>query len=246
MGTASILLWVALPYACLTIMVVGLIWRYRTDQYGWTSRSSQFHENAILRAASPLFHFGILFVGAGHVAGLLIPKSVTEAVGVSEHLYHLGATVGGSVAALMTLVGMFGLLYRRFVVGSVRLATTRRDLVAWFFLAVPILLGTYATVRHQLFGGVGYDYRLTISPWLRSLLLLQPEPQLMTQVPVEFQLHIVAAFLLFAVWPFTRLVHVVSAPIMYPTRPYLVYRSRSACTSAQVRRRWGVAGKWPR
>ncbi|ETJ39723.1 Nitrate reductase, partial [human gut metagenome] len=68
-------------------------WRYRTDQFGWTSRSSQWNESAILRWASPLFHVGILLVGAGHVMGLLLPKSWTEAAGMPEHVSRLAAVI---------------------------------------------------------------------------------------------------------------------------------------------------------
>ncbi len=247
MDAMAILWWVVVPYVAITVMIVGLIWRYRNDQYGWTSKSSQLHENVILRAASPLFHFGILFVAAGHVAGLMVPQSWTAAVGISGHVYHLAATIGGSIAALMTLVGMVGLLYRRFVTKAVRLATSNRDKVVWALLAIPILLGSWATVRHQIFGGEGgYNYRETISPWLRSLLYFQPQPELMVNVPMEFKLHILAAFMLFAIWPFTRLVHVMSVPVLYPTRPYIVYRSRDQRTKPSSRRTVGKAGSWPR
>ena len=135
------LMWVALPYASLVLLVAGMIWRWRTDQFGWTSRSSQWNESRILRLASPLFHLGFLMVMGGHVVGLLVPKDVTEMLGVSEHMYHLGATYLGSFAAIMTIVGLAGLIYRRVVVKSVRLATTRNDLVMYCFLIVPVLLG---------------------------------------------------------------------------------------------------------
>ncbi|MDO5721772.1 MAG: respiratory nitrate reductase subunit gamma [Actinomycetaceae bacterium] len=246
MNALSLFLWVGVPYLSLAIMVVGLIWRYKSDQYGWTSKSSQLQESFILRAASPLFHFGIIFVGLGHLMGLAVPDSWTSAVGVSAHAYHLVATIGGSIAALMTLVGMFGLLYRRFVTKAVRFANTKRDVVAWVFLAIPILLGTWATLRQQIFGASGgYDYRQTISPWLRSLFYFQPQPELMQAVPIEFKLHILAAFLLFAIWPFTRLVHVFSAPVLYPTRPYIVYRARDQRTKPANRRNIGRSGSWP-
>ena len=234
-------LWTALPYVSLALLVVGLAWRWRTDQYGWTSRSSQWQESTILRWASPLFHFGILFVAAGHVMGLAVPKSLTEAAGVPEHVYHLMAFIPGSLTGLMTLVGLSGLLYRRFVVKSVRLATTRNDKVMYVLLTVPICLGAWATISTQLLGGLhgGYDYRETISPWFRSIFLLSPRPELMADVPLAFKLHIVAGFLLFAIWPFTRLVHAVSAPVGYVTRPYVVYRSREGATStARTRRGW--------
>lgn len=237
----SAVLWTALPYASLVLLVVGLVWRYRTDQFGWTSRSSQWNESAILRWASPLFHVGIIFVFLGHVMGLLIPKSWTETIGIQETPYHLMAMIPGSIAGLMTLVGLAGLLYRRFVVKSVRFATTRNDKVMYCFLLVPILLGSWATITTQLMGGLhgGYDYRETISPWLRSVLSLHPDTALMADVPLVFKLHVVAAFLLFAIWPFTRLVHVVSAPVGYVTRPYVVYRTREASVSAApVKRGW--------
>ncbi|MDO5727973.1 MAG: respiratory nitrate reductase subunit gamma, partial [Bowdeniella nasicola] len=166
--TAKTLLWVGFPYAALAALIIGLIWRWRKDQFGWTSRSSQWHENAILRWASPLFHFGILFVFIGHVVGMLIPKSVTAAVGVSDHLYHLGAVSLGGIAGLMTVVGAVGLIYRRVVIKSVRFKTTKNDVVMYVLLMIPIVLGVYATLVNQLFGTPGgYDYRETIGPWIR-------------------------------------------------------------------------------
>lgn len=238
MSPLAVLLWVAFPYASLTLLVGGLVWRWRTDQFGWTTRSSQLHEKAILRAASPLFHVGFLLVVGGHLLGLLVPKTWTAAVGVDEHAYHLVATAAGSLAALMTIAGLAGLLYRRFAVRSVRLATTRRDKVMYAFLSVPIALGTWATVSNQVFGPPGgYDYRQTISPWLRSLLTFSPQPQLMADVPLSFRLHVIAGFALLAVWPFTRLVHAVSAPVGYPTRPYVVYRARTPSVATLPSRR---------
>ena len=106
------LMWVALPYASLVLLVAGMIWRWRTDQFGWTSRSSQWNESRILRLASPLFHLGFLMVMGGHVVGLLVPKDVTEMLGVSQHMYHLGATYLGTFAAILTIVGLVGLIYR--------------------------------------------------------------------------------------------------------------------------------------
>ena len=238
MTTADVLLWVAYPYICLTLLVGGLVWRWRTDQFGWTTRSSQLYEKAILRAASPTFHLGFLAVIGGHFVGLLVPKSWTAAVGIPQHVYHLTATIGGSVAALATVLGLAGLLYRRFAVRSVTLATTTRDKVMYVLLVLPVAVGTWATVANQVLGGPeGYDYRETISPWLRSVLTFSPHPALMTSVPLSFRLHVLAGFALFAIWPFTRLVHAVTIPVQYPTRPYIVYRARRASVSAAGGRR---------
>lgn len=227
MTTLTTMLWLVLPYVCLTLFIAGMFWRWRHDKFGWTTRSSELHESVMLRLGSPLFHFGIIFVAIGHVMGLLIPKGWTETIGVSQGAYHLLATVGGGIAGIMATAGLVLLLYRRRTVGGVFHATSRNDKVMYILLALPIVLGMVATTMHQVFGGAhGYDYRETISPWLRGILTLQPEATLMVGVPLAFQLHIIAAFLLFAVWPYTRLVHAFSAPVGYPTRPAIVYRSR--------------------
>ena len=240
MSAFEIFLWGAFPYISLAVLVVGLIWRYRTDKFGWTTRSSELHEHAILRAASPMFHVGILMVAGGHFVGLLIPNTWTEAVGISEEAYHLGATVLGTFAAVLTIAGIVALIYRRRRNRSVFLATTTNDKIMYVFLAVPIALGTWATVQNQIFGGAhGYDYRSTISPWLRSVFILQPDIALMEDVPLSFKLHVLSGFLLLLIWPFTRLVHVLSAPLGYTTRPYVVYRSREANVSASPEERGG-------
>ena len=82
----STFLWVVVPYLCLAVFVVGHVWRYRYDKFGWTTRSSQLYENRLLRLGTPLFHFGILMVVGGHVVGLLIPRAWTEAVGSARDL----------------------------------------------------------------------------------------------------------------------------------------------------------------
>jgi len=219
------LLWVVYPYVAIAMLIGGLVWRYRYDKFGWTTRSSQLYETAVLRWGSPLFHFGVLLVLLGHVGGLLIPKSWTEAVGVSERMYHLAAVFLGTVAGFCTLIGMTILILRRRLTGPVFAATTKNDKAMYVVLASVIVLGLWATVQANL-AGDGYDYRETVSPWFRSLFILQPDPGLMAYVPVTFQTHVIAAFALFAFWPFTRLVHAFSAPVGYLTRPYVVYRSR--------------------
>ncbi len=226
-------LWVIFPYIALGSMIIGIIWRWRTDKFGWTTRSSETYERTWLRISSPLFHYGILLVILGHIVGLVVPQSWTQAVGISEGMYHIMAVGLGSVAAIMTIVGLVGLLVRRFVVKSVRLATSRSDMVMYVLLLAAVALGTLATVSKQIFGGGhGYNYRETISPWFRSIFYFHPQAELMVGAPWQFQAHIVAGLILFAVWPYTRLVHAVALPVNYPARPYMVYRSRDTETGA--------------
>jgi nitrate reductase gamma subunit len=230
----NVLLWIIVPYLCIAVFIGGLIWRRRYDKFGWTTRSSQLYESTILRWGSPLFHFGIILVFFGHVGGLLVPKSWTQAVGITEHAYHLTAVFLGTVAGLCTLIGMAILIARRRLVGPVFTATTRNDKAMYAVLGAVIVLGLWATVRANVIGG-GYDYRETVSPWVRSLFVFQPDPALMAEVPISFQIHVLAAFVLFAFWPFTRLVHAFSAPVGYLTRPYVVYRSRDVRTQRGLR-----------
>jgi nitrate reductase gamma subunit len=228
-------LWVVFPYICLTVFVVGHVWRYRYDKFGWTTRSSQLYENRLLRIGSPLFHFGILAVFLGHVMGLGVPESWTEAVGISEGLYHFLAVSIGAIAGFCTVVGLAILIYRRRTVGPVFSATTRMDKVMYVFLAAVILLGLANTVIANIFGH--YDYREGVSIWFRGLFRFQTHPDLMAEAPLTFQLHGLIAIALFALWPFTRLVHVFSAPLGYLTRPYIVYRSRDAQPTTHTPRR---------
>ena len=241
----SLCLWVIFPYLCLATFVVGHYWRYRYDKFGWTTRSSQLYEDHLLRLGSPLFHFGMLGVVGGHIIGLLIPASWTDAVGLGEDAYHLAAVTGGLIAGLMAVLGLAILVYRRRTVGPVFSATTRMDKVMYVFLGGVILLGIWNTIASSTFhfGGHDYDYREGVSVWFRQFWSFHPEPGLMDAAPIGFQLHALVACGLFALWPFTRLVHVFSAPVGYLTRPYIVYRSRDEqLGSHRPRRGWDRVG----
>lgn len=241
-STLDTALWVVIPYICLAVFAVGHYWRYRYDKFGWTTLSSQLYESRLLRWGSPLFHFGILAVFLGHVLGLGIPKSWTEAVGVSDGMYHFMAVAIGAVAGFCTLVGMAVLIYRRRTVGPVFSATTRMDKLMYLALAVVIVLGLANTVVGNIIGH--YDYREGVSVWFRGLFLLDPHPELMAEAPLSFQAHGLTACLLFALWPFTRLVHVFSAPIGYLWRPYVLYRGRDGLSQGRPPRRgWDPVGE---
>ncbi|CAM5458957.1 Nitrate reductase subunit gamma OS=Corynebacterium variabile OX=1727 GN=CVA01_20450 PE=4 SV=1 [Corynebacterium variabile] len=118
-------LWSGFPWLAAAAFIIGVVWRWRTDQFGWTSHSSQIYESRILRLASPLFHWGMMFVIIGHLMGLAIPKSWTTSVGVSETAYHLIATIPGTIAGIAVIVGLVGLIYRRVVNRTVFLAMSR-------------------------------------------------------------------------------------------------------------------------
>ncbi|MFE3188294.1 respiratory nitrate reductase subunit gamma [Nocardia sp. NPDC059240] len=235
----SIFLWGALPYVVIGLLATGLAWRYRYDKFGWTTRSSELHESRLLNIASPMFHYGILFVFLGHIMGLFIPQSWTDAVGLNEHAYHLMSLFAGTAAGILAIVGIAMLIYRRRTNAGVFHATTANDKVMYVVLVGAIFMGLWAKLAHANIHE-GYNYRETIAPWARSIFLLSPRVSLMESVPVLFQVHAVIGMALLALIPFTRLVHMFSAPVQYLFRPYIVYRSRDPkqLSERPARRGW--------
>jgi nitrate reductase gamma subunit len=227
MSTADIFLWVVIPYVALAILVLGHIWRYRRDQFGWTSRSTQLLERPLLKWGSPLFHYGALAAIGGHVLGILIPQSATSAIGIDEHAYHLISAIAGTLAGTVTLAGLAILIYRRASVRRVAVTTSYVDLIVYTLLMTVIAIGLLGTLSNNLLAsGNGYNYRHTVAIWFRGVFSLQDNAQLMAGVPFVYQLHVLLAWAILALWPFSRLVHAWSIPLQYVGRPYILYRRR--------------------
>ena len=227
MTTTDIFLWIVVPYVAMAIFVAGHIWRYRRDQFGWTSQSTQLLERRLLKWGSPLFHYGALGAIAGHVIGILIPESLTRALGISEHAYHYISAVPGTLAGLASLLGLMILMYRRARIRRVAVTTSYVDLVVYALLLYLIVTGDVDTVFHNaLAPGNGYDYRRTESIWFRGVFTLHDHVRLMSSAPFAYQIHAVSAWAILALWPFSRLVHVWSIPLQYIGRPHVLYRRR--------------------
>jgi respiratory nitrate reductase gamma subunit len=226
MSAGEILLWIILPYVAVATFVVGTYWRYRTDQFGWTSYSTQLLEHKILGWAGPAFHYGALAAVGGHIIGLMIPKSFTEAIGMSENTYRWFSAIAGAMAAVICVIGFVGLVYRRTTNARVRRTTSRTDLLVYFLLVVLIGLGCWMTFAHNLITASPYDYRDSISQWWRSLFYLQPDVKAVQGANTVYQVHAIVAWAFWALFPFSRLVHAWSIPLQYLGRPYILYRRR--------------------
>ncbi len=218
-------LWGIFPYLMITVFVVVHIFRYNTSQLNWTAKSSEFLEKKTLRWGSMLFHIGIIFVFFGHVGGLLVPKSWLETVGVSESMYHASAVYGGGFAGVLTFVGVVILMSRRLSNKRVRATSDLSDNVTIVLLFLIVAVGLYNTLIGNSLNP-DFDYRETVSPWVRGLFIFSPDASLMSDVPFGFKLHILLSLLLVGIWPFTRLVHVWSVPIAYIRRSPMIYRKR--------------------
>ncbi|MEC1581434.1 respiratory nitrate reductase subunit gamma [Bacillus subtilis] len=219
------ILWGIMPYIVLTIFIGGHIYRYQHDQFGWTAKSSEMLEKKKLAAGSTLFHWGLLCVVGGHVMGILIPEGVYASLGISEHMYHKMAIGAGLPAGIAACTGLVILTYRRLFDKRIRKTSSPSDILTLLLLLFMMLSGVAATFLN--IDSKGFDYRTTVGPWFREIVLFRPDVSLMESVALWFKFHIVIGYVVFILWPFTRLVHVFSLPLKYLTRSYVVYRKRS-------------------
>jgi nitrate reductase gamma subunit len=234
MSQGEILLYAVLPYTAIAVFGVGLWWRYRRDQYGWGARSTQLLESRVLKYGSVIFHLGVLAAIGGHVLGILVPRSWTAAIGISDAAYHAIAMTGGLAAGAAAGLGFLILVYRRIRFPRVRVTTTRVDVAAFALLTIGIVTGILATTTN--FGDT-VEYRNTVAPYFRQIFILDPKPELMTGggVTLIFQIHVVSVWFLYALWPFSRLVHAFSIPVDYLRRSPIPYRGRTPRTRESAR-----------
>jgi nitrate reductase gamma subunit len=221
----ALLLWTVFPYICGTILIVATFYRFIYRGKSWTAPSTEIFEKKWLRIGSIVFHYGIIFAFFGHLMGVLIPIEVYNSLGVDDHTYHIFAIVGGGFAGLMVVMGLIFLLIRKLSFPRVKAHTSFGDYFTIVLLLLVAGLGTYMTIVYNT-TVVAYEYRLTIGPWFRSLFTFNPVSGLMLGVPTLFKVHVVLSFLLFASIPFTKLVHMFSFPVRYPTRAPQQYRAR--------------------
>ena len=242
-------LWVIFPYLALVIFVLGHVYRYRYDQYGWTPKSSQMLERKLLKWGVLLFHWGFLFVFIGHLMGLLVPAEIHRAMGISDDAYHFLAFWAGAPVGIVAMVGILLLNLRRWFIPRLRANTDWMRYISDALLLLVIVLGLAATIGYR-FEFVQYElpgefeYRETIGVWFRDLFLFSPDAALMAEAPWIFQAHTLSAFVLFALWPFSSLVHVFSLPLGYLRRSYVQYRSSNP-QMALTRERARKKGKRP-
>ena len=205
------LLWAGVPYTSIAIFVLGHLWRFQYDRFGWTDEWVRLLKPRALRWGIVLFHVGALAVIAGHVLGIQVPSSVTAAAGIGESAYRVVAVAAGGLFGLCSLLGVGAFLYRRTMIAAVVANNRAADVGVLILIAIVIVLGMIETLGVNLAGG-GYDYRSTVGVWFRGVLLLSPQPQLMASAPLVYKLHALAAWMLYAVWPFSRLVHAWQLP----------------------------------
>lgn len=217
-----------LPYIALTILIVGSIIRYERDPFTWKSSSSQLLRRKQLIWGSILFHVGIIIVFFGHLVGMLTPVEVFHALGIGYGVKQVLAIVVGGIAGAMAIIGGAMLLHRRFFDPRIRANSSLADsgILALLFAQLVIGMGTILASINHLDGSV----MLQFMDWARGIFTFQLDAwHIVADVSWIYKLHIFLGLLIFILFPFTRLVHMLSVPVRYLIRPgYQIVRSRRA------------------
>jgi nitrate reductase gamma subunit len=215
------------PYLALATFVLGSWIRFDHEQYTWKSDSSQLLSRRYMRFASNVFHVGVLGIFFGHLVGLLTPHSVFLALGISDMAHQGIAIFAGGIFGLMVILGGVMLWLRRMFNPRVRAASRWMDIniLGWLILTAVLGFSTiFFSVEHASKGDATVMIRL--ADWVQSIVVLQPKPELLHEIDLVFKLHIFFGLSVFLFFPFTRLVHIWSAPIGYLFRAYQVVRAK--------------------
>ena len=226
MNYLDTLLFGVYPYLAGAVFLLGSLARFDRDQFTWKAHSSQILNNKNMRLASNLFHVGILLLFLGHFVGLLTPPEIFHALSVSAGAKQVLAIVAGSIAGIMCFVGLTMLVQRRLTDPRVRANSTRMDIFILLLLYAQLILGLI-TIPVSLTHLDGHNM-LNLMGWGRNIVTFDPVEavEAVSHVGLLFKLHLFLGLTVFLVFPFSRLVHIWSAPVTYPARPYQVVRQR--------------------
>lgn len=213
----DLILFGVFPYVAVALAVAVGFYRYFVDRYSWSSQSSQFLESRVLFWGSVPWHYTILLILLGHLLAFLFPEGWGAMLGRPLRLYMLEVT--GMALGLATVVAVALLILRRATNDRVATVTSVVDWVLLAALLVQVATGVYIAFTLR-WGAVWYLH--TATPWLWSLVKLDPQVQYLAVLPAVVKVHAVNAFFLVAIFPFSRLVHVTSVPLSYLARPYQV------------------------
>ncbi|MBU1438855.1 MAG: respiratory nitrate reductase subunit gamma [Gammaproteobacteria bacterium] len=214
------------PYIAIAVMFLGSWVRYDREQYTWKTSSSQLLEKKQLRRGSIPFHIGILAILGGHAVGLLTPHQVWDFLGISASFKQMIAMGVGGFFGLICLYGLLILLKRRMTNPRVRASSNPMDIAILWLLLAQLLLGL-----SSIFVSAGHmdgSEMLKLMAWAQNTVTLDISEAVAAMDGVHwiFKAHIVLGMTLFVVFPFSRLVHMLSVPLQYIGRPHQIVRQR--------------------
>lgn len=206
---------IGLPYAALTVLLVGSVFRYFQFGFKVSSLSTQFLESRELYYGSRPFHWGVIFLFFGHAVAFLFPRSVVLWDSVPLRLIILEVTALGF--AILALFGLVMLIQRRFTNKRILVVTSKMDVFVYVILLTQIISGIWVAFFAR-WGSVWFAS--VLSPYLKSLFHFTPDITAVAEMPLSVQIHIVSAFVLIGMIPFTRFIHFLVYPFSYLWRSY--------------------------
>lgn len=205
------------PYIALAVLAIGSVLRFDREQYTWRTGSSQLLRRRQLVTGSVLFHLGILMIFGGHFVGLLTPVVVWDTLGVSHGFKQMLAIVAGGVAGAFCLTGGLLLLHRRLFDPRIRATSSFGDTAILIILMLQLCLGL-ATIPLSLGHRDGAEM-IKFMNWAQGIFTFNPQASTyIADVHWIFKAHLTLGLTILLVFPFTRLVHMLSAPIWYLNR----------------------------
>jgi nitrate reductase gamma subunit len=215
------------PYLAGTVFLVGSLIRFEREPYTWRADSSQFLSNRGMLVASNLFHVGVIAIFFGHLIGLLTPHSWFLALGVSDLMHQYAAIAAGAVFGSLCLAGGAILWLRRLVNRRVRAVQRRMDFFILSWLLATLLLGLSTipvSMAHAAKGDA--SVMVALADWAQSVVRFQADPALLANVDTIFKVHLFFGMTIFLLFPFSRLVHIWSAPLPYLLRAWQIVRRK--------------------
>ncbi|ABN82650.1 respiratory nitrate reductase, gamma subunit [Burkholderia pseudomallei] len=215
------------PYIAAAIFLFGSLARFEREQYTWKSDSSQLLHRGALRTGNILFHVGVLGLFFGHLVGLLTPVAVWDALGVTHQFKQLVAMSAGGVMGSLALAGLAILLHRRLTNARLAAVTRRGDKVLLAWLLVTLVLGL-STIFESASHTDGH-LMVQLMTWAQHIVTFRGNAaSYVADAPWLFKAHLFMGLSLFAIFPFTRLVHVWSgfASVTYVGRAWQLVRAR--------------------
>lgn len=214
------------PYITAFFLIVVSAIRFDRDPYSWRSKSSQMLSKKKLVMGSRLFHIGIILILCGHFVGLLTPKDLYHAMGITTEAKQLGAMIAGGVFGILCFIGMTMLLYRRLFDERIRATSSFADIAILLLLYAQLILGLcsiFISAQHL----DGHEM-VALANWAQHIVTFRSGAAgFVTDVHWIFKMHIALGLFIFTIFPFTRLVHMWSAPLEYLTRSYQIVRKKS-------------------
>jgi nitrate reductase gamma subunit len=215
---SDIVFFVVFPYLALLLAVIFGVYRYFSDRFSYSSFSSQFLESEQLFWGSVPWHYSILIILIAHLLAALFPGVWGALIGEPVRLYVL--ELSGLALGFLTVAGTVLLILRRLVNPRITVVTSAMDWVLLVVLLVQVASGLYIALVYR-WGSAWYLH--TAVPWLWSLVKLDPQVRYVATLPLVVKFHMLNAFLVISLLPFTRLVHIFTIPVAYLWRPYQLY-----------------------